>query len=779
MRSATPPPKHRAGAQRTGGSGLQVSARSAEPHGSDGAGARAMAGQLTATPLGEPIKARARSSRSGTPEKLRTPRASTESGSPRQAASDARIATPANGISAKPRRRQSSSVASSVADKRRLFVAVERAGGRDGENDYQLLAAMDFLTSDPYVKVYHQEEMPQAGPEEASVAEWRRNRKSCCSNQIQPPLPRPERSAAMTAIGQSKVINGTRNPRWNFTCEHELSLRNGQASVGWLVVEVYDWDRVGDDEPMGRVVVNLSDVADDVEEDRWHKLTWMPGQVREEPQGEIQMRYLLSTATERGLDLADHNYLLESFDFVHLRETIGSMDNEWDVADRGRLQWRLSTLMQKAFSIFDVDGDGAITPVEMHHVMACFGEDLSVEEIGHMIAEAEGYEEKDEIALKLCSISVAQFTNMLSKNLSGYLESVRKGPKSPGQMRSSRKPRVTSEGVSLEKPEGSENRPALPAFMHEMRADYVRLADEKRLPGVFWLFLQRSMESLLHEAETHGAKEVHLFRRTAIQRSVDFSANCTVRNTDSTFSVTWDLLQVMLLCYVCVAVPYQSGFGISPDAWTGWWWFEVGIDLYFVVDILLNFRTPVIDNAGTLICGGKVMAMHYIKGWFLIDVVACASMLQYLYLNDDEAAGGVKSAKAAKALRMMRLAKLLRVARMKRVLERMGDRVMDILRPVSNIFGLLIGTAFAMHLTSCFWYLAGSGSDKNSGAENTGWVHETWLTPVNVSISQRYLKSLYGIMLGEFTTEPTRIEQIMGLLSVIVNGFICMFSRLY
>lgn len=58
---------------------------------------------------------------------------------------------------------------------------------------------------------------------------------------------------------------------------------------------------------------------------------------------------------------------------------------------------------------------------------------------------------------------------------------------------------------------------------------------------------------------------------------------------------------------------------------------------------------------------------------------------------------------------------------------------------------LLLGTAFAMHLLSCFWYMAGSGDvpletdDVDySGPAREGWVTATYATdPKNVTIGTR------------------------------------------
>lgn len=167
------------------------------------------------------------------------------------------------------------------------------------------------------------------------------------------------------------------------------------------------------------------------------------------------------------------------------------------------------------------------------------------------------------------------------------------------------------------------------------------------------------------------------------------------------------------------------------------------------------------------------MAKNYLKGWLLIDIGSCASLLQYFFLLTDAGdSDGASKARLTKVLRLLRLAKLLRLARLKRILDRLSDEIITILAPLGNVFVLLLGTFMCMHLVACFWYLAGTSSDFVNGKENTGWVAEVFDDPLNVTVGTRYLASLYGIMLGEFTLQPTDTEKSFALVSVIMNGFI-------
>lgn len=63
--------------------------------------------------------------------------------------------------------------------------------------------------------------------------------------------------------------------------------------------------------------------------------------------------------------------------------------------------------------------------------------------------------------------------------------------------------------------------------------------------------------------------------------------------------------------YVCISVPYQAGFDLEIATWTFVWFIELLIDVYFVVDIMLNFRTPYYDTTGRLVYSGRVRSHRH------------------------------------------------------------------------------------------------------------------------------------------------------------------------
>ena len=92
---------------------------------------------------------------------------------------------------------------------------------------------------------------------------------------------------------------------------------------------------------------------------------------------------------------------------------------------------------------------------------------------------------------------------------------------------------------------------------------------------------------------------------------------------DSTFTSTWDLCSVLMLLYVSAAVPLRVCFGVRVPLWSPTFFVEMVVDLFFLVDVALNFRTAYYDENGLRESRPNFIAAKYMKGWFLIDLVSC------------------------------------------------------------------------------------------------------------------------------------------------------------
>ncbi|KAL8622307.1 hypothetical protein ACOMHN_043311 [Nucella lapillus] len=109
----------------------------------------------------------------------------------------------------------------------------------------------------------------------------------------------------------------------------------------------------------------------------------------------------------------------------------------------------------------------------------------------------------------------------------------------------------------------------------------------------------------------------------------------------SPFKAVWDWVVLLLVLYTAVFTPYYAAFllteeeirmelnkhartrmqkadGGRPDPLVI---VDLIVDIMFIADILVNFRTTYVDN-GEVVSDKHKIAVNYVKGWFLIDTIA-------------------------------------------------------------------------------------------------------------------------------------------------------------
>lgn len=100
----------------------------------------------------------------------------------------------------------------------------------------------------------------------------------------------------------------------------------------------------------------------------------------------------------------------------------------------------------------------------------------------------------------------------------------------------------------------------------------------------------------------------------------------------SPFKAVWDWLILLLVIYTAIFTPYSAafllndieeqrrrecGYSCSPLNVV-----DLIVDIMFIVDILINFRTTYVNSNEEVVSHPAKIAIHYFKGWFLIDMVA-------------------------------------------------------------------------------------------------------------------------------------------------------------
>lgn len=66
------------------------------------------------------------------------------------------------------------------------------------------------------------------------------------------------------------------------------------------------------------------------------------------------------------------------------------------------------------------------------------------------------------------------------------------------------------------------------------------------------------------------------------------------------------------------------------------------MDVTFIVDILINFRTTYVSGTDEVVSHPVRIAVHYLKGWFLIDLVAAIPFDLLIYSSDTDEVSNTK-----------------------------------------------------------------------------------------------------------------------------------------
>lgn len=101
----------------------------------------------------------------------------------------------------------------------------------------------------------------------------------------------------------------------------------------------------------------------------------------------------------------------------------------------------------------------------------------------------------------------------------------------------------------------------------------------------------------------------------------------------SPFKAVWDWLILLLVIYTAVFTPYSAAFLLNEEQVEEKHWdcsyscdplniIDLIVDIMFIVDIVINFRTTYVNVNDEVVSHPGKIAIHYFKGWFLIDMVA-------------------------------------------------------------------------------------------------------------------------------------------------------------
>ncbi|XP_022903882.2 voltage-gated inwardly rectifying potassium channel KCNH6-like isoform X2 [Onthophagus taurus] len=223
----------------------------------------------------------------------------------------------------------------------------------------------------------------------------------------------------------------------------------------------------------------------------------------------------------------------------------------------------------------------------------------------------------------------------------------------------------------------------------------------------------------------------------------------------SPFKAAWDWIILILVMYTAIVTPYVAAFLLSePDFNTRKnskkytedpiVIIDLIVDVTFIIDILINFRTTFVSSNEEVVSHPGKIAVHYLKGWFLIDLVA-AIPFDLLFFRQDTDELGLDKDEATTLMGLLKTARLLRLVRVARKIDRYSEYGAAVLLLLMATFALIA------HWLACIWYAIGNAERSMLDAK-IGWLdslaHDTQQEYTNEtgsgpSIKSRYVTALY------------------------------------
>ncbi|NP_001074663.1 potassium voltage-gated channel subfamily H member 4 [Mus musculus] len=175
----------------------------------------------------------------------------------------------------------------------------------------------------------------------------------------------------------------------------------------------------------------------------------------------------------------------------------------------------------------------------------------------------------------------------------------------------------------------------------------------------------------------------------------------------------WDGLILLATFYVAVTVPYNvcfAGDDDTPITSRHTLVSDIAVEMLFILDIILNFRTTYVSQSGQVISAPRSIGLHYLATWFFVDLIA-ALPFDLLY---------VFNITVTSLVHLLKTVRLLRLLRLLQKLERYSQCSAVVLTLLMSVFALLA------HWMACVWYVIGRREMEANDPLlwDIGWLHE-------------------------------------------------------
>lgn len=213
------------------------------------------------------------------------------------------------------------------------------------------------------------------------------------------------------------------------------------------------------------------------------------------------------------------------------------------------------------------------------------------------------------------------------------------------------------------------------------------------------------------------------------------SAGYWIIHPYSDFRFYWDLIMLIMMMGNLIIIPVGITF-FSEQTTTSWLIFNVASDTIFLVDLVMNFRTGIVnEESSEIILDPKVIKMNYLKSWFVVDFLSSIPV-DYIFLIVEKGFDSevYKTARALRIVRFTKILSLLRLLRLSRLIryihqwEEIFHMTYDLASAVVRIFNLIGMMLLLCHWDGCLQFLVPLLQDfpPDCWVSLNGMVNDSW-----------------------------------------------------
>eukprot|EP00003_Mantamonas_plastica_P032470 TRINITY_DN882_c0_g1_i3.p1 TRINITY_DN882_c0_g1~~TRINITY_DN882_c0_g1_i3.p1 ORF type:complete len:262 (+),score=16.03 TRINITY_DN882_c0_g1_i3:59-844(+) len=191
----------------------------------------------------------------------------------------------------------------------------------------------------------------------------------------------------------------------------------------------------------------------------------------------------------------------------------------------------------------------------------------------------------------------------------------------------------------------------------------------------------------------------------------------------SRFRRNWDRIVLGCIMYNAFILMFRFSFKVEFEL-NLFLLVEYMMDLFFVVDVFLNFRTG-FTHAGSVVRDRERIFSHYVNNWFTVDFIS-AFPFDIIAL----VVGGFK------VIALLRLPKIIRVARFFNYF-RIWENDINLNSNLVRLVKMFLGIFLISHWLACMWY----------------YIHEfankTWFESAGRALASTfmdYVRSFYWVI---------------------------------